>query len=349
MRPQTILESSLSNKLEDSKNVLLELQGLVENEFKLLTSSRTFKSLIWPRAKRKTTKLRRKLAEAHFGLPRRLGQLNDQRIKFELNDIRLVQEQIKAGISRLESHAIATSQQIAHHRDGQEVRRENLLLTKQTPADIGMALQPVPDMPPSSDRSEEMLFCELESFGPGIRHSKRSIPSNETFPSFHPPIERPQSLPTSESITNYRSILIEGRTLTSRACPSSCRCKCHLEQKAVSPLSLLSLLGQLFIHYKALPGLRISCTDALCEKDRSSMVNVAYVFPQWWVRQRMMVIRLRYQTLQGPGITISFPRIVSDSSLIVHYVRGVVEKMKDLFVRGKRHVLGAKYFNPVDL
>lgn len=289
------------------------LQNLVENEFKLSSpNSRPTKRLVSLRLLHKAKKLRKKLIEAHSELPRRLGQLQDHRIRLELSGVSFVQDQLQTKMSRLESQAVSAIQHLAHiHRIQEEQNR--------TQADMNSAFQILPRM---------LSSLELRRSSISLVSNVSSTPSSENL---HSP--SPFQIPTRPF--TYESIIIKGQYYTSKSCHISCRCKCHLEQKAVSPSNIISLLGQLFIGYKALPGLRVSCTDPLCKKDKNTAIKISYYFPQWWVRQRVMKFEANYHASRGPEIALSFPRIVPINSYIFAFTYiGHLESIKNLFNSG---------------
>lgn len=299
----------------------MELQALVENELHISSNSFSArKGFAWLRVLRKSKKLRMKLVEAHSKLPRSLIQLQSHRIRWELRDISLVQNQLQDCMAKLESQATSTNQFMNQIRQFQEEQ-------SRVQEDMHDTLQLLPRV--FSLLEEDRKPCNL----PMVSISNSQIAGSSALPSedFYNYLV----LQTSAAALTYKSIVARGQYNLTRSCEPPCRCKCHIEQRMSSPSSVATLVGQIFIGYKALPSLRTTCTDHLCKSGRNTYINISYFFPHWWVQQKVMILNAYYQASTGLGIALSVPRVVTNDSQIFFYVElGNIETIRDMFARG---------------
>lgn len=329
--PQSALEWSLNDKLKLSEELLLKLKHIAGDELQSCDGSASAKRITWLRVKRKTKALRKKLAEVHSELPRRLDQLEHHRIRIELNHL-------MAGVQRLEYSAEATTQQLARLCDGDETPSEPRFATQQSKTNANVVYQVSQHTPFEPRKNPELIHqnfassvnLSTESPSQMITYSK----SNATT-SMLEHVYPPHSLPVPNT-TTFKSLIVNANFRGTEPCPMECRCKCHLEKSAVSPLSISGLLGQLFIGYKALPMIPTLCTDSSCQKDKVPTVRISYRFPPWWIRHRLMILRAQYQAWQGPEIALEFPRILPPNAqiFIQTSINGSVEGVKELFSKG---------------
>ncbi|KAL9612523.1 MAG: hypothetical protein Q9167_002908 [Letrouitia subvulpina] len=91
-------------------------------------------------------------------------------------------------------------------------------------------------------------------------------------------------------------------------CLLDCRCRCHSYQTIRSPNFLNSMLGSLFIGYRASPWLSQRCNDPACQ-NKATRIEVTYTFPIWLMK-RHIAARLRWGDYRGV-----------EQSLRVYYTR----------------------------
>ncbi|KAL9044028.1 MAG: hypothetical protein Q9214_002806 [Letrouitia sp. 1 TL-2023] len=91
-------------------------------------------------------------------------------------------------------------------------------------------------------------------------------------------------------------------------CSPDCRCRCHSYQTIRSPNFLNSMLGSLFIGYRASPWLNQRCNDRACT-NKATRIEVTYTFPAWLMK-RHIAARLRWGDYRGV-----------EQSLRVYYTR----------------------------
>lgn len=80
-RPEIPPEVNLEEKLSEAECILLELKSLVEAILSKPQDPKSIRQYTWFKARKKTRKLRSKLAQIHQELPKRLGQVEGSRIK----------------------------------------------------------------------------------------------------------------------------------------------------------------------------------------------------------------------------------------------------------------------------
>lgn len=131
------------------------------------------------------------------------------------------------------------------------------------------------------------------------------------------------------------SISVEMNQTRIRECGSSCSCHCHSKFSVKSPDYLNSFLGSLFVGYSGLPRKSQSYTDVFCKRQSASHSRITYYFPKWFVVQRMLSMRTIVSPLNGPEITLRFPKIVGGDSILFYYaIMGDVQGIRSLFERG---------------
>lgn len=77
------------------------------------------------------------------------------------------------------------------------------------------------------------------------------------------------------------------------SCDAGCLCTCHFYNRIRSPAFLNSILGTLFIGYRAKALLRQVCSDAAC-RARANGTVCTYTFPSWLLKCAISVSRSRY-------------------------------------------------------
>jgi len=117
-------------------------------------------------------------------------------------------------------------------------------------------------------------------------------------------------------------------------CRPGCCCSCHKRQHFQSPSFLNQLIGTLFVGYSGIPILTPECNEYSCQRRATPSTQIAYCFPTWfWKRQ--LSLSILFTPLDGPIMSLKFPRLVSPSSKIFDYAfTGNVAGMKVLFQQG---------------
>ena len=77
------------------------------------------------------------------------------------------------------------------------------------------------------------------------------------------------------------------------ACDAGCLCTCHFYNRIRSPAFLNSILGTLFIGYRAQALVRQVCSDVAC-RARANGTVCTYTFPSWLLKCAISVSRSRY-------------------------------------------------------
>lgn len=119
------------------------------------------------------------------------------------------------------------------------------------------------------------------------------------------------------------------------SCRPGCSCVCHIEKRSSTPGVVDRVLGQVFLGYTGLPGLRQKCNINTCEKSQSPNMSFEYWFPLGFVWSQIVRLRLTYESNLGPHFELSTLRRVPDSAPCITFaLNGNIEALKDLFKRG---------------
>ena len=97
--------------------------------------------------------------------------------------------------------------------------------------------------------------------------------------------------------------------LTKNSCESGCRCACHQRSRFKSPGSLNTLLGSLFVGYRASPWSARTCSNSDC-RQRMKKFTYIYAFPQWFVA-RIVLVDIAYSLSKGPELCLRVMRVRS--------------------------------------
>ena len=89
-------------------------------------------------------------------------------------------------------------------------------------------------------------------------------------------------------------------SLSPSQCSADCQCRCHSMCSIQSPNFLRSVIGRLFIGYRASPWLRQSCSVPECRL-QARQLSVTYVFPTWIVQQAVYTSASSYWS-KGPEL-----------------------------------------------
>lgn len=149
-----------------------------------------------------------------------------------------------------------------------------------------------------------------------------------------------QGIQTSVSgIGDTRPTIYEIRAITHipSKCHGLCKCRCHQKLSFKSPGWMQSVIGHLFVGYYGTPLVlgKWSCNEWHCQRDRKSILNIAYFFPGWFLR-RIILINSRWSPTYGHVISIKTPRIVGDGTMPVFTISsaGNLIGLQSLFSQG---------------
>ena len=118
-------------------------------------------------------------------------------------------------------------------------------------------------------------------------------------------------------------------------CRPRCPCSCHDYKKAASPVFFDRVLGKMFIGYTSLPILSPSCSSQQCQKGRIPCVSLEYWFPLGFFWSQMVSVQASFSQSFGPQFQSRTLRRVPDTAAcVILGLKGNIEALKDLFVRG---------------
>ena len=106
------------------------------------------------------------------------------------------------------------------------------------------------------------------------------------------PLQR-ESVMKSSSANDFTVVKVAQRT-----CHRLCRCLCHSYRRYRSPSVLNSVLGSLFIGYRARPIFPETCDDQECQQS-SQNCSINYMFPSWLVNWALS-FSFRNSSARGP-------------------------------------------------
>lgn len=141
-----------------------------------------------------------------------------------------------------------------------------------------------------------------------INNSRLRITALEQF------IRGPDMFPYSQSTLRIQ-------TSAHTACRPLCACVCHKESRLQTPRWMDSIMGSLLLGYSGVPTisyLSTKCTETLCHRNQSPLINAQYCFPSWFLR-RAIIIRSRNSPLYGNQLSMRTPRVVGDWSEYFFY------------------------------
>ena len=102
-------------------------------------------------------------------------------------------------------------------------------------------------------------------------------------------------------------------------CSLECNCACHRRNRLKSPDILRTVIGSLYVGYKASPSPSQSCDKGYC---RSQATKITYAFPQWLVR-RAISVSMAYSYPQGPDLCLRMMRVrPGDANIFTAVYRG---------------------------
>ena len=149
--------------------------------------------------------------------------------------------------------------------------------------------------------------------------SSKPMAMTPTYPANRPTRRRRDSSSDLSDLLSYRR------------CRTLCSCTCHRRSRLKSPDCLEYIIGTLILNYST----RCTCNERLCRGPRGSSYVITYFFPYWLLArsQRQFIYAACFT---GPTFALRMPRVVKgDSKLIGYSVKGDVEGIKELFVRGE--------------
>ncbi|MCJ1476887.1 hypothetical protein MMC13_005556 [Lambiella insularis] len=168
-----------------------------------------------------------------------------------------------------------------------------------------------------------------------IREEQRTIPSKLHEDDTMVPIDlplvsqavlNPKEPPTADS-TKHINVMPPGsrRSHSKAGYSEHCYCQCHATTRIRSPNALKSLIGSFYL---SLPGCSINCQLCSCltQGYKSPALQMAYAFSPWFIAR---VVHMR---IEGPKLTLSFPRPINAGTPIFHYIEiNDIQGVQDLF------------------
>ena len=108
-------------------------------------------------------------------------------------------------------------------------------------------------------------------------------------------------------------------SLAHKVCNLDCVCACHRKKYFRSPNILNTILGSLFLGYKALPWSPQKCDQPYC---RSHATRVTYAFPPWLLR-RAISVSMAYSHQRGPDLCLRVMKVrPGDANIFTAVFRG---------------------------
>ena len=115
--------------------------------------------------------------------------------------------------------------------------------------------------------------------------------------------------------------------LGQKICSLDCNCVCHRRNRLKSPNVLSTVLGSLFVGYKASPWSSQHCDKRYCQ---SQATKITYAFPQWLLR-RAISVSMTYSHPQGPDFCLRMMRVrPGDADIFTAVFRGTYNHVQRL-------------------
>lgn len=339
----------------------MELQALVLKVLKDPNDPTSIRQIAWLKTKRRTQKLRKKLARIHEELPRHHNQAEGARIILGLKSISSAQLEISTGLSKLESHIDTTSHNVSQLKETsvstQNLQNQFISSVAELRQDTSRRFESLESAISTNNNLHQDTTQRLENLESAILANNdllqrlpaifglqaETIQQTSLTNSIQSTIEdsgNRTSGANANTITSiihssYQSIKFQTQYQDPNSCEVSCHCRCHSTQILNSPSFLKDILGRIFIGYKGIPFAK-KCTNQKCKRYSTPKVYLSYYFPRWWVIKRMMVLLAQWRTaFSGPELLLRFPRCVGENSAVftfAHY--GNIEGLKLLFNNG---------------
>lgn len=136
-------------------------------------------------------------------------------------------------------------------------------------------------------------------------------------------------------------------TLLRSSC-AACGCPDSRQLKYRSPSCLNTILGTLFVGYRASPWSKQTCDHIDCRQD-STALTFTYVFPQWLLN-RVFFTTMDYSSLKGPELCLRVMRVRPNDADIFRLfrIRGCISRIdhvKRLLNSGKGSILDVRRNN----
>ncbi len=164
-----------------------------------------------------------------------------------------------------------------------------------------LRIEPLPSLEKRQHRSKSGATLTSPSFSPGESegHFQPSCApdTTKTRAAAHPLLD--------DGVLRYPMPF----RLTKNHCDSACRCACHQRSQFKSPGSLNTLLGSLFVGYRASPWSARTCSNSDC-RQRMKKFTYIYAFPQWFLA-RILLVDMAYSLSKGPELCLRVMRVRS--------------------------------------
>ena len=137
-------------------------------------------------------------------------------------------------------------------------------------------------------------------------------------------------------VTEARILTTQFKVPSRFSCRSFCPCACHKEKYLRSPSFLDKTFGSLFVGFNSVPFLGKSCDDRCCQQSAVSRVNVAYMFPAWFL-EWIVTMKMR-----SPGLDVQLKavRVRPNDSEIFSAVTGLDRsRVREILADGHASIL----------
>lgn len=137
-------------------------------------------------------------------------------------------------------------------------------------------------------------------------------------------------------VTETRILTTHFKVSSRFSCWSFCPCACHKEKYLRSPSFLDKTFGSLFVGFNSVPFLGKSCDHRGCQHSAVSRVNVAYMFPAWFL-ERIVTMKMR-----SPGIDVQLKAMrvrPNDSEIFSAAYAFDISKVRKMLADGRASIL----------
>ncbi|KAF2230896.1 ankyrin [Viridothelium virens] len=324
----------LSNKLKRTTDLSEELRLLINTQISRSGLSTKVKRTSWVVAKRKVSKLKRKLEGVCEGLRVALGEYKTSQFELELQYVSLLVSDLRFAHKQSIQEGKDATQSISRILDNQQSDSAQNRSNQEETTSLAQAAVDL-----STKTYEKVVNIEHLLLTDNLKPSPsrpRVVPEKERQMDPNEEQNVPGTLPEERYVAKYERVAVRAGHRASFFCRADCPCLCHTKSNVYFPETLRSLLGQLFAGYSGKPAIeRKPCSHSDCVRKRTPSTNVTYYFPRWWVAQKMLKLVAKMTALGGPQMTLEFPRIVPATARIFREaLTADIDSVRDLFSAG---------------
>ena len=179
------------------------------------------------------------------------------------------------------------------------------------------------------------------------RHTRSSRSHNEayTMRTNHELGPKVPQLSATESRT--------ARITITRSSYATCGCLDSRQLNFKSPNFLNSILGSLFVGYRASPRSKQTCDNIDCRRDSTTLIYT-YIFPQWLLN-RVFLAKMVYNSSKGPELCVRVLRVRPETAEIFYVLKVSLpdssrcEHVQRLLMNGEASVLDVSSKNKTAL